>query len=90
MIIPLPWSSMPIGSAVLAPDGQPDLLLEVLPPLFVHLQRSGMWGLLGHPHGLLLVVEPEDPMTAAVRLLQEAFPTTDTLPEAYRSERLPE
>lgn len=88
MIIPLPWASIPPGSAVLAPDGQPDILVEVLPPRFVHLQRSKMWGLVGHPQGLLVVPDREDEMDAAIRLLRAAFPTTDTLPEVFRRERL--
>jgi hypothetical protein len=90
MITPLPWSSIPIGSTVLAPDGQPDVLLARISPLFVHLARSGMWGVLGHPRGLLIAVaDPagapaegrEHPDTAAMRLIVEAFPTTTEVTE---------
>ncbi len=84
MIVPLPWASIPRGSTVLAPDGQPDVLLAVIAPLFVHLARSGMWGLVGHPQGLLLAVgtladEREHPHTAALRLIVERFPTTEVI-----------
>ena len=84
MIRPLPWAEIPRGSTVLAPDGQPDIVLALLPPYFVHLARSGMWGLVGHPQGLLiaegeLADEREHPMTAAMRLILEAFPTTEVI-----------
>lgn len=87
MIIPLPWESIPAGSTVLAPDGQPDVLVEILPPLFVRLARSGMWGLIGHPTGLFVaagapaVETREDPEAAGVRLLLEAFPDTSEVIE---------
>jgi hypothetical protein len=82
MITPLPWPEIPPGSVVLAPDGLHDVVVALLPPLFVHLARSGMWGLAGHPQGLLIARgEPaaeqrEHPYTAAMRLILEAFPDT--------------
>jgi hypothetical protein len=82
MITPLPWTEIPPGSTVLAPDGQPDVVLALIPPLFVHLARSGMWGLIGHPQGLLLArgTLPADarehPDTAAMRTILEVFPTS--------------
>lgn len=84
MIRPLPWAEIPPGSTVLAPDGQPDVVLALIPPLFVHLARSGMWGLVGHPQGLLIAVgqlaeQREHPETAAMRLIVGAFPETEVI-----------
>ncbi len=87
MIIPLPWSSIPRGSTVLAPDGQTDVLVEIIPPLFVRLARSGMWGMIGHPTGLFVgagappVEDRDPPEVSGVRTLLQVFPTTSEVIE---------
>lgn len=83
----MPWADIPRESVVLAPDGRPDILRGLIPPLFVHLARSGMWGLVGHPTGLFLAIgtaapdEREDPETAAMRTIVERFPATEVIDE---------